>query len=140
MYSGIISLYSIASSIALPSLAEAICDEIRLDYISFGTKRKIAVTLGRLFPVFLRITERQAGSFAAFVLNTDDKLHDLFLVAEVLGFVVRGAQIALLRDKIANVFPEQGRHRLALPVRFTPEPLVFVFGETNRDGMCARQG
>lgn len=91
---------------------------------------------GELIPVCLRITV----SVIAIILDAHDELHHLFLIAKILRFVVRGAKIALLRDKEPDMLAQQGSHRLSFPVRFASKPFEFLFTEAYGDGVCAGQG
>ena len=65
------------------------------------------------------------------LLHTDDELHHLFFIAEILRVVVGGAQVALLRDEVVHVIAQQGRHRRLFPVRVASQPLVLFHGQSD---------
>ena len=77
-------------------------------------------------------------SFSA-ALHADDELHHLFLIAEVLGVVIGGTQVPLLRDQMMQMIAQQSSHGLLFPVRVTSQPLVFFHAQFYGHTMVTRQ-
>src|SRR5579883_686834 len=68
-----------------------------------------------------------------------DELHDLFLVAEVLRFVIRWTQITLFRHQRADMVAQQSRHGPPLPIGLAAQPFVLIVSQLYRHRMRSRQ-
>lgn len=75
----------------------------------------------------------------AFILGRNYELHHLFFIAEILRFVVGRAQIALIADEEAEAIPQEGSHRLAVPMGLAAQPFILLSGQSDGYRVCARQ-